>query len=96
MKFTVNCNHLVHEGGSDDFIRFACAADTLGYDLPPGVFGQCKGLKTSKCHMPYEGFANDDIYYLEVCLFSQVPCQKPRPSKAQTTIPLLVSMLRCL
>ncbi|MBT5797101.1 MAG: LLM class F420-dependent oxidoreductase [Porticoccaceae bacterium] len=32
MKFTVNCNHLVHEGGSDDFIRFACAADTLGYD----------------------------------------------------------------
>ena len=42
-----------------------------------GVFGQCKGLKTSKCHMPYEGFANDDIYYLEVCLFSQVPCQKP-------------------
>ena len=45
--------------------------------FPPGVFGQCKGLKTSKCHMPYEGFANDDIYYLEVCLFSQVPCQKP-------------------
>ena len=49
-----------------------------------------------KCHMPYEGFANDDIYYLEVCLFSQVPCQKPRLSKAQTTISLLVSMLRCL
>jgi hypothetical protein len=53
-------------------IRFAVPPSFLSMDLSKGVFGTCNGYTDAPCQMPYVGFANDDIYYLEVCLFSQV------------------------
>eukprot|EP00966_Prymnesium_polylepis_P104302 2415656-Prymnesium_polylepis.1 len=46
------------------------APKTVAMDgWPP--FGQCSGFTNSGCNT-WDGFANDDIFYLEVCLFSQV------------------------
>jgi len=51
-------------------IVFARAPKTVAMDgWPP--FGQCSGFTNSGCNT-WDGFANDDIFYLEVCLFSQV------------------------
>merc|ERR1711988_1717848 len=51
-------------------IVFARAPKTVSMDgVPP--FGHCSGYQTGACN-DWEGFANDDIFYLEVCLFSQV------------------------
>ena len=53
-------------------IKFAVAPNTLSMDSKSGDFGTCSGYSDAPCQMPWVGFANDDIYYLEVCLFSQV------------------------
>lgn len=36
---------------------------------PP--FGHCSGYKDHDCN-DWDSFANDDIFYLEVCIFSMV------------------------
>jgi hypothetical protein len=61
---------LNHQGAR--VIKFAVAPNTLSLDPAHGVFGTCRGFTDAPCKMPWIGFANDDIYYLEVCLFSQV------------------------
>ena len=53
-------------------IQFAWPPNTLSMLLREGVFGTCHGYTDAPCAMPWVGFANDDIYYLEVCLYSQV------------------------
>jgi len=51
-------------------INFATAPKDLDlHAYPP--FGCCHGWTDRSCDLD-TGFANDDIYYLEVCLFSQV------------------------
>ena len=46
------------------------APKTVSLDgIPP--FGHCSGYTNAPCN-DWEGFANDDIFYLEVCLFSQI------------------------
>lgn len=35
------------------------------------AFGKCSGYTDKRCDERF-GFANDDIFYLEVCLYSQV------------------------
>lgn len=51
-------------------IVFARAPKTVSMDgVPP--FGHCSGYTNAPCN-DWDGFANDDIFYLEVCLFSQV------------------------
>jgi len=51
-------------------IMFARAPKTVSMDgVPP--FGHCSGYTNAPCN-DWEGFANDDIFYLEVCLYSQV------------------------
>ena len=54
----------------DGSIAFARAPKTMWLDgYPP--FGHCSGWTDAPCNDQI-GFANDDIFYLEVCLFSQV------------------------
>ena len=55
-------------------IQFAWPPSVLSMSSSAGVFGECSGWTDKPCHMPWVGFANNDVYYLEVCLFSQV-CQ---------------------
>jgi hypothetical protein len=56
------------QGGGN--IAFARAPKTMWLDgYPP--FGHCSGWTDAPCNDQI-GFANDDIFYLEVCLFSQV------------------------
>ena len=51
-------------------IVFAHAPKNVWMDgWPP--FGVCSGFTQGWCD-PWHGFANDDIYPLEVCLYSQV------------------------
>jgi len=51
-------------------IMFARAPKTVSMDgVPP--FGHCSGYTDAPCN-DWEGFANDDIFYLEVCLFSML------------------------
>jgi len=51
-------------------IVFARAPKTVSMDgWPP--FGHCSGFTDNFCD-EFTGFANDDIFYLEVCLFSQI------------------------
>ena len=58
---------------ADRELVFARAPNTVYLDgYPP--FGRCSGYTDSACSDTV-GFANDDIFYLEVCLFSQV-CKK--------------------
>ena len=38
---------------------FAWPPSVMSIDPKQGVFGQCKGFKTSRCNMPFKGFAND-------------------------------------
>jgi len=55
---------------ADRELVFARAPNTVYLDgYPP--FGRCSGYTSSACSDTV-GFANDDIFYLEVCLFSQV------------------------
>jgi len=55
---------------ADREIVFARAPNTVYLDgYPP--FGHCSGYTDNFCSDTV-GFANDDIFYLEVCLFSQV------------------------
>jgi len=49
-------------------IKFARAPKSLSMDSWPW-FGTCSGWTNAPCDAN-TGFANDDIYYLEVCLFS--------------------------
>jgi len=51
-------------------INFATAPKDLDLHAYPS-FGCCHGWTDTSCDLD-TGFANDDIYYLEVCLFSQV------------------------
>jgi len=60
------------DGQNTRTIRFAWPPNTMSMDPSQGVFGRCAGYTDAPCDMPYVGFANDDIYYLEICLFSQV------------------------
>ena len=53
-------------------IEFAWPPSVLSMAPDEGVFGKCHGFTDATCAMPNTGFANDDIYYLEICLFSQV------------------------
>jgi len=53
-------------------IQFAWPPNTLSLERGEGVFGTCSGYTDAPCAMPWVGFANNDIYYLEVCLYSQV------------------------
>ena len=59
-------------GQNSHGIHFAVPPQTLSMAPSEGVFGTCSGFSDAPCQMPWVGFANDDIYYLEVCLFSQV------------------------
>ena len=52
--------------------RFAWPPATLSMDLSEGVFGTCSGYTDRPCQTPWVGFANDDVYYLEVCLYAQI------------------------
>ena len=55
---------------ADRELVFARAPHTVYLDgYPP--FGRCSGYTDSECSDTI-GFANDDIFYLEVCLLSQV------------------------
>jgi len=51
-------------------IVFARAPKTVSFSGFP-QFGVCSGYTNKACD-DWSGFANDDIYYLEVCLFAQV------------------------
>lgn len=53
------------QGGNK--IRFATAPKDLTWER----FGVCGGWTDRACDS-FSAFANDDIYYLEICLFSQV------------------------
>ena len=59
-------------GQNSHGIHFAVPPQTLSMAPSEGVFGTYSGFGDAPCQMPWVGFANDDIYYLEVCLFSQV------------------------
>ena len=53
-------------------IVFARAPNTVRMDGSP-PFGVCSGFTDRACDVRRGiGFANDDIYYLEVCLYSQI------------------------
>ena len=53
-------------------IVFARAPKSVRLDGTPS-FGVCSGYTDKECDSQRDiGFANDDIYYLEVCLYSQV------------------------
>lgn len=60
------------KGQNSRSIQFAWPPGVLSMDPAAGVFGTCHGYTDAPCKMPSIGFANDDIYYLEVCLYSQV------------------------
>lgn len=61
-------------------IVFAHAPKDVHMDgWPP--FGRCSGYTNKRCDTVH-GFANDDIYPLEVCLFSQV-CENNGPSPGE-------------
>ena len=66
---------LHRQGGNA--MRFAVAPSKLTVDPWKGSFGKCSGWRDAACNMPWVGFANDDIYYLEVCLLSQI-CRNRR------------------
>jgi len=51
-------------------IMFARAPNTMYIDGYPPL-GRCSGWTDAPCD-DYVGYANDDIYYIEVCLFSMV------------------------
>ena len=51
-------------------IRFARAPDTVDLEGGPS-FGECSGWSQTGCNVMWD-FANDDIYFLELCLFSMV------------------------
>jgi len=60
----------------DREIVFARAPKTVYMDgYPP--FGRCSGYSEGGCNLE-TGFANDDIFYLELCLFSQVCANSDR------------------
>ena len=53
-------------------IVFARAPKSVRLDGSP-PFGACSGFTDKHCDSQWDiGFANDDIYYLEICLYSQV------------------------
>jgi len=51
-------------------IKFARAPKTVSFDGYPR-FGECSGYTNAACSKE-SGFANDDIFYLELCLFAMV------------------------
>lgn len=58
------------KGQDGDLIRFAREPKSLDPDAQP-PFNCCSGWSDKGCDRR-TGFANDDIYYLEVCLFSAI------------------------
>ena len=52
-------------------IRFARAPKTLDLASSRRPFGKCSGWTDRSCDSR-TGYANDDIYYLEACLFSMI------------------------
>ena len=47
-------------------IAFAWEPAVMSMNKKRGVFGQCQGFTDATCVPPWLGFANGDIYYLEV------------------------------
>ena len=51
-------------------IRFARAPNTLNFNGGPS-FGVCSGWTNKRCNTRTR-FANDDIYFLEICFYNQI------------------------
>ena len=59
-------------------IRFARAPETVDLTGTPS-FGECSGWSQTGYNIQWD-FANDDIYFLELCLFSMVRASQPASS----------------
>ena len=58
------------QGQDGNTIRFARAPSTLSFTGQP-AFGVCSGWSNLPCNTRTR-FSNDDIYFLEICLYSQI------------------------